>query len=196
MDRTMARNVKDCRSRKLRIEHLESRQMLVGDFELLKDINAFSEPLGSDPAQLLVIGEVLYFTANDGATGVELWKSDGTAAGTVLVKDIRPGGLGSAPSNLTNFGGTLYFSANDGVRGHELWKSDGTAAGTICVKDVESGPGNSYPRHLTNVDGTLFFTRFIRSWSRRLENRWHGSRHDVGQTQSQWSESTARFYER
>ena len=60
--------------------------------------------------------------------GSELWKTDGTAAGTVLVKDIRSGASGSYPHNLTNVNGTLFFTANDGTNGYELWKSDGTAA--------------------------------------------------------------------
>ena len=61
-------------------------------------------------------------------TGDELWKSDGTDGGTVLVKDIRGGTDSSVPRYLTNVGGTLYFRANDGSSGHELWKSDGTEA--------------------------------------------------------------------
>ncbi|MEB3831575.1 ELWxxDGT repeat protein, partial [Phormidium sp. CCY1219] len=72
---------------------------------------------------------------DDGTNGFELWKSDGTAAGTVLVKDIRSGSGSSNPSNLTNINGTLYFGADDGTNGFELWKSDGTAAGTVLVKD-------------------------------------------------------------
>jgi ELWxxDGT repeat protein len=44
--------------------------------------------------------------------GDELWKSDGTAAGTVLVKDIFPD-HSSSPNNLTNVNGTLYFDATD-----------------------------------------------------------------------------------
>src|SRR5947199_187663 len=55
---------------------------------------------------------VAFFSASDG-TGLELWKSDGTAAGTTLVKDIRSGtNTGSAPMNLTNVNGTLLFSAD------------------------------------------------------------------------------------
>ena len=88
----------------------------------------------------------------------ELWKSDGTAAGTVLVKDISPGSAGSIPNNLTNVNGTLFFAADDGTNGTELWKSDGTAAGTVLVKDIRpSCSGSSYPGYLTNVNGTLFF---------------------------------------
>ena len=78
----------------------------------------------------------LFFTANDGVSGNELWKSDGTAAGTVLVKDIYAGRHRLEPLGLVAVGGTLFFTANDGVNGTELWKSDGTAAGTVLVKDI------------------------------------------------------------
>src|SRR5262249_54185657 len=86
----------------------------------------------------------------------ELWKSDGTAAGTVMVKDIIPGGAGSNPGGaygyiFTNVNGTLYFSADDGAHGQELWKSDGTAAGTVLVADINPGSGFSNPGDLTNV---------------------------------------------
>ena len=73
-------------------------------------------------------GNLLYFTADQSSYGFELWKSDGTAAGTVRVKDIYPGSVGSAPGGLTNVNGTLYFVATDATRGSELWKSNGTDA--------------------------------------------------------------------
>ena len=88
----------------------------------------------------------LYFEASNATDGFELWKSDGTAAGTVMVKDINPGPDGSNPSDLTNVNGTLYFEANDGPNGAELWKSDGTAAGTVMVKDIDPGPTSSDPQ--------------------------------------------------
>ena len=63
--------------------------------------------------------------------GRELWKSDGTNAGTVLVKDISPDTYGYGyPDQLVNVNGTLFFTAADGANGRELWKTDGTAAGT------------------------------------------------------------------
>ncbi len=62
----------------------------------------------------------VYFQASDGSSGYELWKSDGTSAGTVLVRDIRPGATGANPSFLTNVNGTLYFQASDGSSGIEL----------------------------------------------------------------------------
>ncbi|MDG4604397.1 MAG: M10 family metallopeptidase C-terminal domain-containing protein [Defluviicoccus sp.] len=104
------------------------------------------------------VNGTLFFQADDGTGGQELWKSDGTAAGTVLVKDINPGGGGSGPGGLTNVNGTLFFSADNGTGGWELWKSNGTAAGTVLVKDINPGGGGSDLGNLTNVNGTLFFT--------------------------------------
>ena len=85
---------------------------------------------------LVDVNGTLFFIADDGVNGAELWKSNGTAGGTVLVKDIRVGTSGSSLANLTNVNGTLFFSADDGVNGLELWKSDGTASGTVLVKDI------------------------------------------------------------
>jgi ELWxxDGT repeat protein len=97
-------------------------------------------------------------SAEDGADGYELWKSDGTEAGTLPVKDIRPGSSSSSPYRLTNVAGTLFFSADDGATGDELWKSDGTDSGTLPVADIRPGASSSNPNRLTNVAGTLFFS--------------------------------------
>src|SRR5262249_23258823 len=71
-------------------------------------------PYSSWPGNLTNVNGTLLFTADDG-NGSELWRSDGTAAGTVMVKDINPGSAGSYPSDLTNVNGTLYFAARDGA---------------------------------------------------------------------------------
>lgn len=88
----------------------------------------------------------LFFAAWDDAHGQELWTSDGTRVGTVLVKDINPGSDShSAPNRLTEVGGLLYFSADDGSHGRELWRSDGSAVGTYQVRDICPGTCNGYP---------------------------------------------------
>jgi ELWxxDGT repeat protein len=98
-------------------------------------------------------GGTLFFTANDRIHGSEVWKSDGTFYGTIMVKDIQTGGW---PYYLTSVNNTLFFVADDGIHGHELWKSDGTEAGTVMVKDINPS-GDASLAGLTNVNGTLFF---------------------------------------
>jgi ELWxxDGT repeat protein len=127
------------------------------------DFGSRSSLIRSHADQLVRTGGTTFFVADTPSTGTELWKTDGTEAGTVLVKDIRPGLLGSRPSELTKVDGTLFLNADDGKNGFELWKSDGTAAGTVLVKDLRSGldafglPASSVPTGLLNVSGTLFF---------------------------------------
>lgn len=60
-------------------------------FNLVKDINTIPSTKGSDPYLRATIGNTVYFFAKTLTNGFELWKSDGTAAGTLLVKDIYPG---------------------------------------------------------------------------------------------------------
>ncbi len=118
---------------------------------LVKDINVVGD---SHPGNLTSFNNMLFFTSNDVLHGYELWRSDGTSAGTVLVKDICTGTCSSGPKDLTVFNGSLYFSANDGVHGVELWKSNGTAVGTVLVNP---GPSGSYPQDLTVFANMLYF---------------------------------------
>ena len=108
----------------------------------VKDISPGGESLL--PSSLTNVNGTLFFvTHSEGFSDQELWKSDGTAAGTVVVKQ-----LGGAPaSNLTNVKGTLFFTVGN------LWKSNGTAAGTVLVS---SKPG-SRTSQLEEVNGRLFF---------------------------------------
>lgn len=112
---------------------------------------------GNTPTQLTPMSTGRLFFASNDASGNELWTTNGSTAGTVLVKDIFPGGNSGIPYNLTDVNGICYFVATDGVNGFELWKSDGTAAGTVLVKDINPGANSSNPSFLCNVNGTLYF---------------------------------------
>jgi ELWxxDGT repeat protein len=111
---------------------------------------------GSRPSNFTVVGDTLFFTATDFNHITELWKTDGTADGTVMVAGFDPSSI-PAPiiANVTNVNGTVFFTVDDDVHGDELWKSDGTS--TQLVKDIVPGSGSSTPERLTNVNGTLFF---------------------------------------
>ncbi len=118
--------------------------------------------LGTQPSNLADGGDgTLYFSRVDG-TGRDLWKSDGTLAGTVKIKEIHPGvnPLGSSdPGGFTRAGGVVYFSADDGVHGRELWKTDGTEDGTVLVKDVTPGPDDGGVASITALGDIVLFAR-------------------------------------
>lgn len=128
---------------------------------LIKDINPGAP--GSQIQSAVTLNNEVYFAANDGVHGEELWKSDGTAAGTMMLDDINPGPGSSNPADLTVVGNSIYFAANDGVHGTELWITDGTTAGTKMVADINPGAASSNPANLTLGHGyrgspLLYFT--------------------------------------
>lgn len=90
------------------------------------------------------------FRGSTPVTGSEVYISDGTQGGTVLLKDINPGTGSADPRNFTLLNGFLYFTANDGSHGRELWRTNGTSAGTTLVKDIEPGVGSSFNIAMTN----------------------------------------------
>lgn len=143
---------------------------------LVKDINpgpsdAFfmAQDYGDFLPYFTRMREAIYFEATDGQSGFELWKTDGTEAGTVLVKDINPGpGDSLAPPNGPPFnppyaslgaiaGRNIFFAAYDGTHGVELWRSDGTEAGTRLMKDIQPGEGDSLPEYFASVDDAVVF---------------------------------------
>ena len=113
------------------------------DSVIVKDILQGSS--SGFPTQLVNIDGVLYFQARDLQGAEELWRSDGTRAGTKLIKDIYPGSIGSRPEGFVVHQGSIYFIARN-EDGDELWTTDGTAAGTVQITDINPGSGDSLMR--------------------------------------------------
>jgi len=121
---------------------------------------------GSDLSNLTNVHGSLFFTVDDLAQQPELWKSDGTAAGTMPLKTFDAQVVAGDPfttssygiQDLTAVGATLFFTAYDPGHGRQLWESNGTAAGTVPVTDLNTHEAGGFnPTDLTDLDGTLYF---------------------------------------
>lgn len=128
---------------------------------IVKDINVGTSSGLSNSSSILsfeTINNLLIFGADNGTDGRELWKTDGTDAGTVMIKDINPNGTANI-GNLTIVGDNVFFVANDGTNGLELWVTDGTTAGTVIVKDINPNAANgiTYFYQSAVVANQLFF---------------------------------------
>lgn len=114
----------------------------VGGTMMLSDINPgiSSSMSGGTYDNFAIFNGKVYFAANDGTNGAELWVTDGTSTGTQIVKNINTtGSLGSDPKCLQVALGKLFFVANDGPHGSEWWVSDGTTTGTVLLTDLAAG---------------------------------------------------------
>jgi ELWxxDGT repeat protein len=141
---------------------------------------------GSYPTHLTAVGNRLIFAAADDEHLHEPWISDGTAAGTMLIKDIN---TNTGPSNytapfFTPVNGTTIFFAYDGIHGMELWRTDGTADGTVLVKDIRPGrewgvdPSYGPPAVL---NGFAYFAADDGvKWNRIVAHRWNRGRDHHG----------------
>jgi len=114
----------------------------------------------SSPRVLTPSGRKLFFAAS-GATGEELWVSDGTRAGSRPLTSFRVdqpfGDFGPPDPRFVATETGIAFAAHDGPRGWEIWQSDGTAEGTRAVTDFAfSAPFGAVPSlSLSPVKGRL-----------------------------------------
>ena len=117
---------------------------------------AFPQPTDGWPAVGYVPAlQRLFFRADDGAHGTELWATDGSAGGAVPLGDLRPGPPGSTPRLFQEHGGELYFWAELEPQAFWLYRSDGTPGGTVAVK----GPFSA-PRQAVTLGGALYFLAY------------------------------------
>ena len=116
-----------------------------------------TENPSSVPEHLIVVGGTLFFAADDGIRGRELWKVDLNGECT-LAADIVAGPQGGDPERLVNVDGRLYFRAQTPEHGRELWFWDDSADTATMVDDIEPGPGSSMPEPYGMVNGRFLFS--------------------------------------
>jgi ELWxxDGT repeat protein len=101
-----------------------------------------------------------YFSAGTTAAGVELWMTDGTSAGTVMVQDLVPGPGSSVPQNLSVIDGSVYVSATTPATGRELFVLPPfarlNADGSLTLEGTESSDVLSLNLSNGNVTASLF----------------------------------------
>lgn len=119
---------------------------------------------GANPSEITEFQGALYFRANDGSSGAELWRYKNGSIEQVA--DINPGSGSSGPGQFAVYGNELYFKANDGTRGYELWKFDGVQA--TSVADINPGSASSSPSSLTAYNGALYFRAKTAATGREL----------------------------
>lgn len=98
---------------------------------LVKDINSNGGSISW--GQFETVRDRLYFKANDGQNGTELWATDGTSNGTFMLANIGPGAASGNVYRITADISSIYFIADDSIHGSELWHSDGTTDGTVML---------------------------------------------------------------
>lgn len=142
-----------------------------GGTRLLEDINPGANgSLFVSERQITALGNGrAIFRANDGTHGDELWATDGTAAGTVLLSDIAKGANGSNPAYMFAFAkGKALFAASDGTSSGQLWVTNGTAGGTRLVKDFNVGVNGAPSDFFLLPNGKVLFNAQTTSNGREL----------------------------
>lgn len=126
-----------------------------------KPLKTYTAENGYNFYNLYNAAGTLFFEAYTPSNGFELWKSNGSSAGTVMVKDIFPGIYSSFPYFFTKFENGILFASRDEAHGYELRKSDGTGDGTQLVKNInQASTGGSTPYYITPAAGGIIFTAY------------------------------------
>jgi ELWxxDGT repeat protein len=132
---------------------------------LLKDINQSTGPGSAGTQNFVAANGLTFFIAIDAPHGQELWCTDGTPAGTHIVRDIFAGTGSPGLERITVVDNIVYFFASDGVNCLELWRSDGTTSGTHIVADIKTGAASGIPE-IPSV-GAILIRRCVWRRSRR-----------------------------
>jgi ELWxxDGT repeat protein len=167
------------------VELLEARRLLA--------TGLVSDAVGLSATPSIEVDGTSYFFADDGVHGRELWKSDGTPAGTVLVRDLTPGPAGTDLHAFFHAGARVVLLTVVAGQGFTLWSSDGSDAGTFKLRKfaadtdtlpakqvgervaiVHNVPGANAPdltdAYLYFTDGTPEGTTLVEQWLAEAPN--------------------------
>ena len=108
--------------------------------------------VSSNPEYFEPMQGKLYFTADNGIAGRELWRSDGTSIGTGLVTNIGFNASSSGPTKKVSLGDKIYFTTTYDYS-TKLWESDGTHINSTVIYQ-----SNTSIRDLSSQGGSLYFT--------------------------------------
>jgi ELWxxDGT repeat protein len=139
-----------------------------GTRPLFAELGPLDLDRGDDERPFAALDGRVYFIAAEGDGPFAVWSTDGTPAGTALVRDIAGGPVDSFPRGLVAWRGRLWLAARDRSTGMELWTSDGTAAGTVRVHDIAEGGAWSFPQQLTATRDALYFSAQDQAHGREL----------------------------
>jgi ELWxxDGT repeat protein len=123
------------------IDSLEARRLLSS--------SVVADSAGIYPTDSVTLNGVSYFAADDGVHGKELWKSNGTTTGTMMVRDLVPGSTGADVQSFDVVNGHVLFFATCAPGHIGIFTTDGTTGGTVLLKDI----GHNYGPPFTAVTG-------------------------------------------
>lgn len=129
--------------------------------QLIKDINpGFRSSVdGTDLEADAILNNILYFAADDNVHGYELWRTDGSEAGTYMVKNVNPNESqsGNPIRDIFEINGKLVFTHTTPATGTEIWVSDGTEAGTVLLLDINPSTSESFPLGFFRFQNHIYF---------------------------------------
>lgn len=140
---------------------------ILADLNPLRPASQYYQPPCAQDRTAVLNGSMYFVAQQNGSSGYELWKTDGTAAGTLALTNLSAANPSSMPCYLTSFGNRVYFTTTTVASGNELWATDGTPAGTEQVADVVPGMGSSNPVLATNptvLNGLYYFAADNNLW--------------------------------
>ncbi|TBN01314.1 T9SS type A sorting domain-containing protein [Hyunsoonleella flava] len=130
---------------------------IVHSQSIVKDINiGFPDAMPTYAKNRIAYGGKLIFAADNGVNGIELWESDGTTLGTILISDMRSGASDSNPNGFHEFNSQIYFSAAGVQNKYNLFSTDGIAISSY--PQIRSGTGSASPRLFTTFGSLLVFS--------------------------------------